>query len=319
MTRTRAALLAQGAVSAAAVVAVGWWASRQHLPALPSGPHAIGLLLGATAIYAAATLLRCERWHRLLASTGIASRRADAYGLVAIGYTANNTLPARAGDVLKAAMTATVTGAGAARIVGVAVGERVLDALALIALFVTAGALNAHGGFVGATTLLHGAAIAGAAGAALGVALVLGRRLRPVVAARRQIAAAARPLRPLLGVRGLALFGLSVALWLLEATVYLVVGRAVGVGLDLTTSVEIVTLVNVVGLIPAAPASLGTFDAAVVFATRGLATGGTAIVFVLALRLVLFVPITLVGLVVLLARHGGIGRLRTLRPLTTQA
>jgi uncharacterized membrane protein YbhN (UPF0104 family) len=114
---------------------------------------------------------------------------------------------------------------------------------------------------------------------------------------------------------------MSTVLWLLEAGVYLLVGRAVDVHLDLLACVQIVTLVNLVGLIPAAPANLGTFDAAVLFATRRLTSGAGGLAYVLALRLVLFVPITLVGLVVLVTRHGGLSRLRTLRlrPLSSEA
>jgi hypothetical protein len=81
--------------------------------------------------------------------------------------------------------------------------------------------------------------------------------------------------------------------------------------------VQIVTLVNLIGLVPAAPANIGTFDAAVLFATAGLTSGGAGLVYVLVLRLVLFVPVTLVGLVVLVARYGGLSRLRMQRPLSS--
>lgn len=319
LTRARAMLLAQVGVSGLALAAVGWWASRQQLPPLPSDASSIGLLLLAVAIYTVATALRCERWHRLLETTGVASRRADAYGLVAVGYMANNTLPLRAGDVLKAAMTAALTDAGAARVAGVALGERAFDAVALIALFVTAGALDASSGFVGATALLTAGGVATAVALTLAVVLTLARHTRAGAAARGQIAAAALPLRPLLAPRGVALLAVSLALWLFEACVYLIVGHAVGLGLGFVRSVEIVAVVNVVAILPAAPASLGTFDAAVLFATRGLASGGVSLIYVLALRLVLFVPITLVGLVVLVTRYGGLGRLRALRALPIQA
>ena len=64
-------------------------------------------------------------------------------------------------------------------------------------------------------------------------------------------------------------------------------------------------------LIPAAPAYAGTFDAAIVFGLKALGiTGGAAVSFAILVRAVLFVPITIVGLVLVLVRYGG---WRTLR------
>jgi uncharacterized membrane protein YbhN (UPF0104 family) len=316
LARASAPRYAPAAVSALALAGVAWWASRQPLPALPAGGVGLRPLAAGLGLYALAMLMRCERWHRLLVLTGVPSARADAYGLVAVGYMANNTLVARAGDVLKVVLTPGRTGAGAARIAGLAVGERAFDALALVVLFAVAGLLDPRLAFAGSDPMLRDVAIAAAAGLSLGAVAVLARRTRLGTAVLRQLVAAVRSLRPLAGWRGALLLGMSLVLWLLEAGVYLAVGRGVGVRLDLLACVQIVTLVNLIGLVPAAPANLGTFDAAVLFATRRLTSGGGGLAYVLTLRLVLFVPITLIGLVVLVTRHGGLGRLRTLRPLS---
>jgi uncharacterized membrane protein YbhN (UPF0104 family) len=306
-------------VSALALAGVAGWASRQQVPALPEGVG-FRLLAAGVALYALATLVRCERWHRLLVLTGVPSARADAYGLVTVGYMANNALVARAGDVLKVLLTAGRTGAGGARVAGLAVGERGLDVLALLVLFAAAGLLGRGVGLPGTGALLRDGAIAAAVAVVLvlATAAVLARRTRIVSGAWRQLVVAALALRPLAGRGGIGLLAMSTALWLLEAGVYLAVAGAVDVHLDLLACVQIVALVNLVGLIPAAPASLGTFDAAVLFATRQLTSGG-GLAYVLVLRLVLFVPITLVGFVVLVTRHGGLGRLRTRHPLSSEA
>jgi hypothetical protein len=62
-------------------------------------------------------------------------------------------------------------------------------------------------------------------------------------------------------------------------------------------------------LVPAAPGYLGTFDAAVLL---GLAAVGVTaqVSYVLVLRVVLFVPITIAGAVALAARYGGMQALR---------
>ena len=62
---------------------------------------------------------------------------------------------------------------------------------------------------------------------------------------------------------------------------------------------------------PAAPGYLGTFDAAILLGVR-LVAGGTraaALAYAVVVRFVLFVPITLVGLVALVVRYGGVRRM----------
>ena len=71
---------------------------------------------------------------------------------------------------------------------------------------------------------------------------------------------------------------------------------------------------NLFVLMPAAPGYVGTFDAAVLFAVHRLgATGSTAVAYLVMLRFVLFVPITLVGLVFLVTRYGGWSQIRGMR------
>jgi hypothetical protein len=73
-------------------------------------------------------------------------------------------------------------------------------------------------------------------------------------------------------------------------------------------------IANVAALIPAAPGYIGTFDAAVVVSMEALGMLHSASVgYLLVLRFVLFVPITLVGLIVFVGRYAGWGRLRTAR------
>ena len=60
---------------------------------------------------------------------------------------------------------------------------------------------------------------------------------------------------------------------------------------------------------------MGTFDAAILLGVR-LVAGGThaaALAYAIVVRFVLFVPITLVGLVALVVRYGGVRRLSVTR------
>src|SRR3954447_24543572 len=141
MTIARRTILLQIAISVTALVAVAWWASRQRMPALPDSGDAFGGLAGAIGLYALATLARGERWHRVLGLVGARSRRTDAYSLTAVGYMGNNTLPARAGDLLKSVLTARRTGLTTPEVFGAAVAERVLDAATLGVVFLVLGGL----------------------------------------------------------------------------------------------------------------------------------------------------------------------------------
>ncbi len=109
-------------------------------------------------------------------------------------------------------------------------------------------------------------------------------------------------------------------LWALEGAVYLAVARAIELDISATGALYLVALTNFVAAVPAAPGSIGTFDAAVIFGARALG-GAEALVFSYAilLRFVLYVPITIVGLVVLLVRYGGLAALRSARLQTSRA
>lgn len=302
-------VVVQGIVSVVALAGVVWWFSRQDMPKLPSLRTAIGPLAGSLALYAVATLLRGERWHRLLALGGIGGTRGDAYALTTVGYMGNNTLPARAGDVLKAMLSASRAGAARRDAFGALVAERLLDALALAAIFavlVLAGGLPI--GLGTGTLLLIGVGLAVAAGAVL----LLAPRLRGLVAALLA------PSRELASGRGATLFALSVVLWLCEGAVYAVLGHVAGLDLSLSDGLYVMALANIAAMVPAAPGYVGTFDAAVLLGVRlaGAGSSKVALPYVVLVRFVLFAPITLVGLGFLVARYGG---LRTLRSARTQA
>lgn len=298
MALSRGRLFAlQALISLLALAGVVWFFARQDLPALPSFGDAAAPLAAALALYAAATLLRGERWHRLLPPP-TRGTRADAYALTTVGYMGNNALPARAGDVLKAMLSAGRTGTARRDAFGTLVAERLLDALALGAVFATlvlAGGLPL--GLSTGTLLLIGAGLALAAAAVL----LLAPRLRGL------LAALLAPSRALLSARGAALLGLSVLLWLTEGAVYAVLGDVAGISLSFVDGLYVMAIANLAAMVPAAPGYIGTFDAAVLLGVRlaGAGSAAVALPYVVLVRFVLFVPITIVGLVLLVARYGG--------------
>jgi uncharacterized membrane protein YbhN (UPF0104 family) len=303
LTRPRTLVL-QVAVSAVALAAVVWWATRQPLPRLPDAGTALPGLGAGLALYALATLLRGERWRRLLADGGTDCSRGDAVGLTTIGYMGNNALPARAGDVMKALLTSRRTDTPAASSFGVLVAERMLDAAALGFVFaVLVTTLHLPLGVPGWALWL----VAGGLLAASGVAVLLGRRTAAGQRLRVTVAALLAPSRRLWSARGLGLLALSLALWLVEGSVYAVLGAVAGIHLTLLDGLYVMALANIAALVPAAPGYVGTFDAAVLLGISLVTHAGhpAALAYVVLVRFVLFVPITIVGLVALVARYGG--------------
>ncbi|HEY0416670.1 MAG TPA: lysylphosphatidylglycerol synthase domain-containing protein [Gaiellaceae bacterium] len=285
--RARRLGLLQAGTSLAAVGGIAWWASRQRAPHIPLDGGALGRLALALAIYAAATGLRAERWHAILATAGVGRPRRAVYGLTLVGYMGNNTLPARAGDLMRVMLTG-----GARRVVlGTVIAERALDAAALALIF-AAVVLDRGLAFGPLPYVL-------AAGVCVLAAAAAVWRLSP--RARAAAAPVLGATRVLLSRRGPALLALSLVLWALEAAVYAAVGAAVGVHLGLTGALYVMALTNLSALVPAAPGYVGTFDAAVLLALRSLEL--PALGYLLVLRFVLFVPITVAGLAVFLARY----------------
>ena len=138
--RRRSPLSLLGAlVSVVALAAVVWWASKQQAPRLPHTPHQILALIGAIALYGVATLVRGERWQRLLRDEGGVPPRADTYALTAIGYMGNNVLPARAGDAIRVVLMAPPAHTSRRTVVGTLLAERILDIVVLVVLFVVVG------------------------------------------------------------------------------------------------------------------------------------------------------------------------------------
>ena len=80
--------------------------------------------------------------------------------------------------------------------------------------------------------------------------------------------------RAILNRHGLLLLAGTFVLWTLEATVYLAVARALDIDFAFSGALYLVALTNFVAALPAAPGSIGTFDAAVAFGAKALGATG---------------------------------------------
>jgi uncharacterized membrane protein YbhN (UPF0104 family) len=310
--RSKVMRVASIGVSVVFLGAAAWWASKQKMPSLPSGTHAYASLAGALLLYAAATLCRGERWHRLLSHTSIHPRRIDSYAITTVGYAGNNVLPARAGEALRTFLIAGRIEASKREVLGTIIAERVLDAAVLAIAF----AFGAYGTLVsGSPIALLGIVVVGIAAVAL-----FPSRFHPSPSHPRlkwivdSIARLLGPTRGLISRQGVLLFGLTLFIWSIEATVYFLIAHAVGLGVSVDGAVFIMVVANFVSLIPAGPGYVGTFDAAVLFAAKSLGRSrSVAVSYLLLLRFVLFIPITITGLLLLVGRYGGLAGYRAAR------
>jgi uncharacterized protein (TIRG00374 family) len=304
--------LIQALISLIALAAVVWWAAHQEAPELPTEAGDIAWLGAALALYAVATLLRGERWHHILALAQVKARRSDCYALTTVGYMGNNVLPARAGEALRVVLLSSRTGASKRTLLGSVVAERLLDVIALGTIFVVVvyGVLTSSVLPTDRPILVAGI---GVLLVLLGIAVVwMLRRHHVFERARDWLRPLADAPRALLRREGVVLLAATFVLWGFEAGVYLAVAKSVDLGISATGALYLVALTNFVAALPAAPGSIGTFDAAVAWGAGRLgASGSASLSYLILLRFVLYVPITVVGFIVLVTRYGGWSRLRS--------
>lgn len=306
----RTAGLLISVVSVAAVVA---WALQQEAPSLPSTASEIEALVAALAVYAVATAVRGERWLALLRRDGARPSRADGYGLTVVGFMGNNVLPARAGDALRVYYMAPRAETSMRAVIGSLVAERVLDASFLLLTFLVLAVwvlpdLDVPDVAVGAPILVGGVVLVVAV-ATLVLWSDTGRRwlARAVEFARPMLATTAR----LRGRHGLAMVAVTAVTWLLEAATYYLTAESVGLEMSALEALYVIALASVFVLIPSGPGYAGTLDAAVLFGVGAIgASNAEAVSYLITLRCVLMVPITVAGLVTLVARYGGSPRAR---------
>jgi uncharacterized membrane protein YbhN (UPF0104 family) len=301
---------AGAAVSVVALAAVIWWAAHQEPPRLPHDGGEWAAALAAVLLYGLATVVRGERWLRLLVDEGARPTRKDVHALNVIGYMANNLLPARAGDAVRVVLTAPRAATSMRTVVGTLLAERLLDVGLLVVIFVVVGyGLLGEVGADGVEIVLLAAA--GVAVLAVIVYLLV-RRNEKIMAFVAPIASSTLGLRR--AHHGLRLLAITMLIWAIEASVWMATAAAVGFGMTPIEGLYIVALSSIFAMIPSGPAYAGTQDAAAIIGIKALGgTSAQAVAYVVMLRFVIVVPITLLGLLLLVTRYGGLGRLRAAR------
>lgn len=294
------------AVSVVAVAGVVYWASQQPAPRFPDSAGRWLDLLAAVALYGLNTGIRAERWHRLLEDDGAKPGRRDSLAITIIGYTGNNILPARAGDAIRVVLMAPRAQTIARTVIGTLLAERLLDLVVIVLLFITVGYGVLGNVSNGDLEIAAGATALAIVGAAVAITVVrrserLSHLVGPMLTSTRN----------LITKDGVPLLSMTFAIWMVETFVWMTVGAAAGLDMTVLEGMYLVALASVFSLIPSGPAYAGTQDAAAIIGIKAIGgSSALASTYLILLRFVLQVPITLTGLVLLAARYGGLGRLR---------
>lgn len=93
---------------------------------------------------------------------------------------------------------------------------------------------------------------------------------------------------------------------MLEGVVFWLGAEALGISMTAPEALAVIVLASLSALIPAGPGYVGTYDVAALFALHEVGVkGGAAVSCLLLSRFVIFVPISVVGLGMVILRYGG--------------
>ena len=217
-------------------------------------------------------VLRALRWQRLVEPIHHV-RFLPMLGYLLIGYLANNVLPARLGELVRAHYLGDREGISRTTTLGTIVVERVVDTVVVVSLASIAILVLQVRGLV-ASAVLVGLAITGLLVAGLAVGLAAHRLPgagRVVELAERwpRVRDMAGKLRGGLAVAGrprtlVETLVLSFAAWGATVVAFAAAGQSLGVELTTAQAALLAAGVALASAIPAGPSNLGTFDLAAV-------------------------------------------------------
>jgi uncharacterized protein (TIRG00374 family) len=279
-----------------------------------------GWLVAAFAVEMGALWFRALRW-RLILDSSVRVKTNDAFSIVIIGYAANNLLPVRAGELVRAQLLHDSHGASRLGTLGTIVVERIFDGL-ILALFLTATIAIAGGSdFLRIVAVLMTAAFVG--GTVILMLLARQREGEEIWSARllRLFPSRVRPrvgvwlgsfligLSGLKGIRAWGLVGGATAVsWSLETVAYWLVGQGFGLGLDFPLYFAVTGAANLAIAAPSTAGGVGPFE---FFAQKALTAFGVgtaaATVYALVLHMLLLIPVVILGILLLWRRNMGLG------------
>jgi uncharacterized protein (TIRG00374 family) len=321
------------------VVALAWALSKEDLGKVAQGIVSANLwaLIPALLLYFIGVWVRAVRWRVLLSPIAPKVGLYKTFEVVVIGYMANDVLPARIGELVRAYVLSRREGVRKTATLATILVERIFDglimigfaaAVVLILTFFVPGGLSTGSGHTLGTILSQQSGLMGVLAVAFlailvafvaiasskslvkrlvgfGLRFLPGRLHTRVEALADSFIDGLGSLRSVSGL--LSVFGLSIIAWLFEASMYYVLGtwgfnlQVDGQPLPFYVYVLVTSFVNLSTLAPQAPGFIGVFEVVAQVVLNG-AFGvalGAATSYVLVLHAALLIPITVLGFVYL--------------------
>jgi uncharacterized protein (TIRG00374 family) len=256
------------------------------------GQVQVAWLLLALGCYWAALGIRSWRWRIILSPVSRLTFLQVYHGLV-VGYAANNVLPARLGELVRADYLGRRNGVSRLSVVGTIVVERLFDVVVFIG-FIVVGIAGLHGRPNSKIPeILHAVEVVAIACVVLGLMLYVLLRVRhkklPASFSflESPIRSLAEGLHLITGLQEVViLIAATTVVWTADSTSTWLLCRAMGVSPGLMDLVLIMGMSCGAALIPAAPANVGALNAALqlAFILLGFGeAGGNQLGFELAL------------------------------------
>jgi hypothetical protein len=274
-------------------------------------------LLPGVAIYFGTVWVRSWRWRFMLRD----AKRVPAarlYPVIAIGYMGNNVLPFRLGEALRAYLLWRRERINIATSLTTAVLERLFDGVTMV-LFVLFGLL-----FVPMSPFFQNLVTVASAVffGALVIFLFLASRPRLMHRIAHTVIKAVMPtgireslfelvegvIAGLSSLRSgrdvLIVFGVTLIVWIMESLIQWLVSFAFDLQVPYYGILLMGGVVNLLTALPSLPGYIGTFEGGGIQTLEAIGVrSGAAASYILVLRLVLFVPVTLLGFF-FMAREG---------------
>jgi uncharacterized protein (TIRG00374 family) len=309
----------QAAAGIAVSIVLLWWTLHDvdfhqvwgNIRAARPGPVLLGVLL-ATIPFG----LRVFRWRLLLRrEDGSALPAAPLWHAIAIGFMANNTLPLRMGELIRALAASRLTGVRLTAALASLAVERLMDVLVVVLLLgvglllagLPAGTTIAGVRLASLTLSLSVVALAGLGVAALMVAFPRTaesaiRRVIPWPGLADRLAGLVEGVAQGMSAlqspsRVAAVIAWSLIIWLVNAASFYVMFGAFGIGVDFAGALVLQGAIMFVIAVPSSPGYFGAFEVPVVAVLAlFLVAKSDAVSYAFTYHLTTFVPITLLGL-----------------------
>jgi uncharacterized protein (TIRG00374 family) len=278
------------------------------------------------------SVLRSWRWRYLLAPIAPVAFR-PLLECTLMGWTVSVLLPGRLGEIARPVLLSRRTEVKASAAIGSVVLERIFDALTVLVLlaaylaFLPAPAAVSEEGRV-VLDAMRGSGMLGLAGLlGLGAITVMAMRNRRFMSAVDRLIERWLPARlgllarsfihGMSGLRSLRLLAMisfsSLLLWMTIVSTYVVLFHALGVDLPWYAAIPVLALM-VVGVMIPTPGGVGSFHKAAQLGLVGLwgVNNDLAVAYAIVSHAVAFLPLAVIGLVLLLREGMTLGTLQGL-------